>query len=304
MAASNKDPVVITPPTPPQDWDPLDADDADLQKYEYEPRPDKNKEPHAFAQWEEIAKRKPQPPRSDRAIEPPTGGLQESQGWAGATVPRDLKVNSDLFGYIRGTFIVPQIVPQINQGKLVEGDYRLWPWVGLGGLTNQHVAQSGLQLEITVKNGQIVRSDSSASILYRFGDGSRDFRVAGFPDFSFAVGDLLSTTVWTNSSNTEVYAWIYNENQNRWSSASIQNLHLAATSAQWIVGGRIPGGDPPYLLPNFDNVLFLNGYAHRQKDTTELTIADAHARNAPKLPLVAFISGNLVTIRRRTQFDP
>lgn len=104
-------PVLITPPEPPHGWDPLGADDADFQKFEYEPRPDKTTEPDAFARWEEIAKRKPQPPHTNNHIRQPPDGLQESQGWAGAVLPRDRSVNTDIFSTITGTFIVPQLAP-------------------------------------------------------------------------------------------------------------------------------------------------------------------------------------------------
>lgn len=179
--------------------------------------------------------------------------------------------------------------------------------MGFGGLTNKFVVQSGLQSELEVRAGQVVRSVHRSALLYRFGDQPRDFASASFPDFSVATGDVLTTSVWTNRErwpNTEVYAWIYNENHNRWSSVGFRNIRLEATSAQWIAGGRIPLDPNPFLLPNFDNVIFWNGFSYRENNKGKVTIREARARNAPEVPLTALISGNLVSIRRITSsFD-
>lgn len=289
----------------PKGWDPTKASPKELQKYFYPPKPDEKKEPGAHARWVEVAKRKPSMKPPGLGSSPPENALDEVRNWAGAILPRDNSESAE-FSQITGTFIAPNIFPKLDPSdpdRYADGTYRLWPWLGLGGVHNKTVFQSGLTNTIVVKNGKITSPpDATAGVLYRWADGQKwgeDFIGADYTPFSVNTGDRLESTVWlrTEGHRKLAYGWIYNWTTNIYASVDFEVDRLQPTSAQWIVGGRNPDSSHPLLFPNFTDISFFQGFAEESKSGREFAISQAQTKDAEDVGSHAYLTDNHVIIQ-------
>ncbi|MCJ1270612.1 hypothetical protein MMC22_010509 [Lobaria immixta] len=255
---------------PPPNFDPIHASPDDLRKALYPPRPDPETTPKHFALWRDIAARKPI--YVGKPFPESSGGLDESDNWSGAVLsadPRGFSNNDDKikdpFKSVTGWWIIPNAHPKKDaQGKYVDGEYRLWTWVGLDGWTNKVALKAGVTSSLTVQNGTITKRSTDAAILYRNGD-SINFKP--FVGFTVEPGDLVAAIVWRQDSMGKAH--IYNQGRNTYSNAEIEITSLEGATAEWIAAGRNPKDPQPYPFPNYGATFFFNGLADHESNWEE-----------------------------------
>lgn len=252
---------------PPTNFVPIKASPDDLRKALYPPRPDPETTPKHFALWRDIVARKPIYVGKDFQESP--GGLDESDNWSGAVLhaaPRGFGANDDTindpFDSVTGWWIIPNVHPKKDDhGNYVDGEYRLWTWLGLDGWINKVTLKAGVTSSLTVKNGTITSRSTEAAILYRNGD---HISVSPFVGFTVEPGDLVAAYVWSHNSTGTAY--IYNQGSNTYSNAAIDNISLEGATAEWIAAGRNPKDPSPYPFPSYGATFFFNGLAHHKSD--------------------------------------
>lgn len=273
MSSQSGRPKLVTR-KPPAHFNPGRAEDEELIKADYPPRPNPELAPKKYARWQDIAARNPQ--YVAPGLEKGEWGLAEADNWAGAVLyasPRgaqsDPKVPKDPFYEVTGTWFVPKIHPNKVAGsnKYQDGQYRLWTWVGIDGWTNKVSLKGGITSSITVENGQVTSETTVAAILYQDGDKDSDIRVEVFKNFIVDPGDLITVDVWTTSDDdtTTGHAWIYNQGRNEYSTADIKNVPLEGVTAEWIAAGRNPNAQQQYKFPDFGATFFFHGLASHCK---------------------------------------
>lgn len=275
-------PINLATRKPPAHFSPVRATDEELSQAHYPPRPDPIGAPKEHAQWQHYAARNPQ--YVEPGLVEGKDGLIEARNWAGAVLyasPRAAQSEpaspNDPFVGVQGSWFIPKSHPIKKQGKIQDGDYRLWTWIGIDGWTNKSSLKSGITSELKVQGGKVTEEKTYAALLFQTGDKPDDIHWQAFTNFQVDPGDLVTSHVWytTDKGKTTGYAWIYNQGRNEFSTASIESLPLEGVTAQWIAAGRNPGDPQPYEFPNFGATLFLDGLAtHKSKKESSLDRAE------------------------------
>lgn len=261
------DPITVKPP---HDFDPIHASPDDLQKALYPPRPNPETAPKNFAQWRDIVARKliyVGKPFSDNPRR-----LDESDNWSGGII-HAADSNNDSLTAVTALSIIPNIHPNKDAlGNYLDGEYRLWTWLGLDGWTNKVSLKAGVTSSLTVQNGTITSRSTEAVILYQ--DGDNDIYVKPFVGFTVEPGDLVWTTVWRPGRQpTAGAAFIVNLGDKTYSNAAIDNISLEGATAQWIATGRSPKDPSPLSWPSQGASFFVGGLASGTRSGSSLSQA-------------------------------
>lgn len=232
--------------------------------------------------------------------------MDESRNWSGAVLyanPRGSGANKntieDPFDSVTGWWIIPNVHPKKDEnGKYIDGDYRLWTWLGLDGWTNEFALKSGVTSSLKVEKGTITSRSIEAAILYRDGD---HIAVKAFDGFTVEPGDVVATYVWSHEGTGNAY--IYNQGRNTYSSATIDNISLEGATAEWIAAGRNPDDPNPYPFPHYGATVFFNGSAHH-KSGSESSLSRAELVDAEDVGSHALRTSDLFLVHSGTLKAP
>lgn len=230
---------VRTRTLPPDDFDPLTADDRRLLVHGYPARPEN---PALRARWERALRR---PMRHIKpTFRPIPLAVKTSANWSGAaaTAP-DLQF--DPFQWVEGTWNVPNVYPPTGAADGIW--YSASPWIGLwdGGSS-------------VLRAGCAVRADTAQSrnvwTWWQWTDGS-GFAVDNFP---VAQGDtvncLICMTGWSTRSATIYLHNLTSAAYTQFDVSAPAGEQLLAGQAVWAVEGFADRGAPE--LARYGNVYF------------------------------------------------
>jgi hypothetical protein len=240
---------------PPQDFDPIKADDRQLAIHGYPRRPD---DPDLRDRWEQVFGRpiqmieptllpmpqgRPQVPVRVRPA-PETQGAESSGTWAGAVVDAPA---GDRVAWVEGTWNVPNVSPPVGY------DYDVWytasTWLGIAG-----VEGSGESLHAGVDSDVIWFPDAREQQClpwYEWSGGT--FWITNLP---VAPGDTLSCLICADST-TSASIFMYNLTSGVAAPFAVTapSETFLGGSAEWIVE-RVEIGASGPALARFGDVYF------------------------------------------------
>jgi len=232
-----EDLTVRTFPKPPQDFDPLKADEKTLARFGFPSRP---ADPKLSARWEAVMRRgvrfiEPQframPYKRRRLPQPAPGahGVENTGIWSGAVVHAP---DGDTFRWVEGTFTVPNAFPPGGAQDFVW--YSASTWVGIDGIDG---------------SGDVLQAGCDSDVMRTFfGTVSRQLNPwwEWFPAGSFWIsnlpisqGDTVNVLICvTAGSQTDATIFLYNLTSNiaaHFMATAPKGTALVGNSAEWVV---------------------------------------------------------------------
>lgn len=221
---------IIPLPAPPDDFDPMTADESSLLKYGLPPRPADDAKALAF--WEEIVRQKVERVEPvfgvmrGKRTRPSSGsaeGSETSPNWSGCVV---FAPSGARFRFVQAQWTVPGVSPPAADGTFSYCS----TWVGIdgdGGSTD--VFQTGVTCDV-VKSG--VETDSA----FWFWSEWYPLLSAPIDILDVFPGDLVYCWVFANSSTTGIISCT-NRTRNKQTSFQISapnGTTLSGNCAEWI----------------------------------------------------------------------
>ncbi|KAH9991417.1 hypothetical protein F4779DRAFT_609601 [Xylariaceae sp. FL0662B] len=284
-------------------FDPLKATPEEREQAFYPPCPSQTLAPNQYALWHDIAARNP----SLVSTGLKETGLEEARNWSGAVLPvRDQPPvdSGKLFKQVSGSWIVPNPhALKDADGKLKDGDYRLWTWIGLDGWDNDVSLKIGVTSVLKAEDHTITEKHHEAALLFR-GPTEDSVRVFVFEDFEVQPGDFVLANVWGDINGQTGKGSIVNWGSNGRAAGGVdatEGVFLKGESAEWIAAGRNPDDPQPYLFPNYGATVF-KGFASNVDDH-EASINRAMLIDAEDVNSVAE-RGDAVLIHSRVPVVP
>jgi hypothetical protein len=275
-------------PSPPKDFDPLAATDAQLERYGLPPRPDRDKEPDLFRFWsrllgkplEVVTAKFPEPhgeklrliplTRVGRGGPRPFGHFEKSRNWSGAyIVPQP----PDMFVHVTGRWQVPKpsLPPVPPEGATVDNQFQSSSWIGIDGhrrCPNSSMPQIGTSQCIEIIDGapniMIYAWWQWWSLDGSYPPNNRKNPPVPITGIPVALNDEVMAGVIVRSAD-EVQFYIKNQTTGRFTSFLViapgPILPLGST-AEWIMERpTVIGERRLYPLPNYTDVVFQDCFA-------------------------------------------
>jgi hypothetical protein len=264
-------------PAPPAGFNALAASNNELQRYGFPPRPDKKKDPSAYAFWTTLvtlpAKRVIPKQQATTLYNGPAMITSISQtphnfmptgtttkNWSGyANVAADghypFRPNNT---YVYGVFSVP-VAQQAYFTCSATSRYASF-WVGIDGFNSADVMQAGIEADATCGGGITTGYYSAWYEWYPFPETRISSPAVG-------PGDEIYVYVW-NSSPTLGNYYMVNYTENEASSLSFSapsGTHLVGNSVEWIAERPSVGGHLATLTNYIANPWFY-AFAHTAAD--------------------------------------
>jgi peptidase A4-like protein len=223
---------------PPEEFNPLKAEDRELAVYGFPKRPE---DPALLDRWEQVLgrpirlvrptframdyKRRRLPKRARAGA---AHGVEATDIWSGAVVHAPA---GDSFKWVEGTWTVPDAYPPPSAGDGVW--YSASTWVGIDGIDGSgDVLQAGCDSDVMTSGGNVQRQLNPWWEWYPAGS----FWISNLP---VAPGDTLNCLICvTEGSTTSAAIFLYNV-----TSGQAANFHatapdgttLAGNTAEWVV---------------------------------------------------------------------
>ncbi|KAK6347606.1 hypothetical protein TWF718_005444 [Orbilia javanica] len=266
-------------PKPLLDLDLLKGARKDLEQVGYPPRPDE-KSTRERKLWDSIASRHPKQQQTTPITFAPHVARDgssplASQSWSGGVLPVRAEVYSSTevkplsekpFGHVYGSWIIPNLRPQLKADQPVDGVYELYNWVGLDGWETNETVKIGILLELTVESGKVTNHESSILVIFRRPQDP-NFSAVKLDGLPVAPGDVVTGFVGPSSSGKSL-AWFINESTNTWTSYVV-NFELPGRSAEWITTGQGPSDQGSNPFPNYGATVFFEGFAAQGAEVTK-----------------------------------
>lgn len=238
-------PYAQVPFSPPANFNPATASDAQLDAYGFPPRPDAKKNPGAYAQWLTVVTRPvtrivPQLQATNvingpekigsQGVASPTSAISgaTSGNWSGYVITDNADPFKVAKTYIFGTFNVP--TAQQAFGECSTTAVHSSEWVGLDGSGSNDVLQAGIKADATCKSS---KTTATYAAWYEwFPESEIDIK-----NFDMHPGDLIYVYVWNTTTS---HGHFFIEDQTTEKSASLSfvapsGTTLKGNSAEWIV---------------------------------------------------------------------
>lgn len=271
-------------PTPPADFDPLKATDAQLDQYGLPPRPDPDKEPELFEFWSRLLGK---PFRAiaidfskiEQNFPPPTnrvggGGarglmlVESSRNWSGAYITPE---PADKFVYVTGSWYVPtpSLPPELPAGAAAGDEYQSSTWIGIDG--HRRFPMSSMPQIGTNQTFQGVDGNIQTYAWWQwwsmdtdYPPHNRDIPPVPIMDIPVSVGDEVIAGLRVRSPD-EVQFFIKNQATGLFTTflvlAPYPILPIGST-AEWIMERPTVLGDTRlYPLPDYTDVVFRDCFA-------------------------------------------
>jgi hypothetical protein len=157
---SEDDPFVTYEP-PPKRFDPLKADQVELENYGYPPRPDPELQPRLWGLWEqsygrehrfiraELQENELMAERPNTLVDPPEDGRFKPGGWGGAVLqPASYNLSPPEKAVLAfGEWMVPSLAPDLAN---LTDQMTVGFWTGIDGyVLNNQVLQAGVAASVT-----------------------------------------------------------------------------------------------------------------------------------------------------------
>ncbi|KID83111.1 hypothetical protein MGU_09646 [Metarhizium guizhouense ARSEF 977] len=166
----------------------------------------------------------------------------------------------------------------------VNGNYRLYSYIGLDGWQNEVSLKVGVESGINVCQGKITNKFHHAKILFR-GPNEQPMSYYNFNKDFIEPGDLITAYVWCTPDGKVGKATLFNEAKNIYDGGEVKapepGVVVKGQSGEWIVAAKNPGTPPPYdyLFPHYGATTFFNGFVTRndeiEQSMSEAMLADA-----------------------------
>jgi len=244
----------VTTYHPPRGFDPLTADNADLLKAGFPPRPDHG---HHRARYDHVLKRL----KGKLNYIPPTlrynagvfhgprkrrteDATETSTNWSGGVV---FAPSGKPFSWIEGDWVIPDVdAPAENQW------YYCASWIGIDGDGSGDVCQIGIECEVFRSGNSITRN------IYPWWEWYPESEVA-ITNFSVSPGDMVTALLCTSGGGaTEASAYFTNRTTGATTSLSFTapgGTSLTGNSAEWVVEAPTVGGQQS-AMADYGEVFF------------------------------------------------
>src|SRR5271154_428343 len=250
-AAKSSESSQKTPPlaTPPKDFDPITATNADLVKYRYPPRPDKESAPNLRSLWERKVSSSPRfvtpsgknirnlftntSPQGVHQLNTVTSGF-----WSGALITAP--PTGQTFYTISASWTIPMAgIPPASAyktGVVPDGVYASIQWVGMDGRVAalDPGLSAGTISFCQVQGGQVAPDTQYAQAWYQWGG---DETYAGI---DVSPGALVTITVCGAAGNKQGLITLLNATENTTSGAltvsAPPNVVVVGDSVAWSLG--------------------------------------------------------------------
>jgi hypothetical protein len=273
-------------PTPPKEFDPLSATDAQLERYGLPSRPNPDTESDFHRFWSRLLGRPFRPIAIDfsklarnfpKAISRVGRGgrrglhlLESSRNWSGAYITPEL---SDKFVYVSGRWKVPapSLPPVLPEGAAASDDYQSSTWIGIDG--HRRYPMSSMPQIGTSQSFQLVGASQDIrtyawwqwwSMDTSYPPHNRQVPPVPIVEIPVSVNDEIIAGLKVRSAD-EVQFFIKNQTTGLLTTFLViapgPILPLGST-AEWIVERpTIIGSDRLYPLPNYADVVFHDCFA-------------------------------------------
>ncbi len=244
----------VTTYHPPSGFDPLTADNADLVKAGFPPRP---ADEHHRARYDRVLRRLKGklnyiPPTLTQNTEvfhgPRKRGQQDatetSTNWSGAVV---FAPPGEPFSWIEGDWVVPNVdAPTENQW------YYCASWIGIDGDGSPDVCQVGFECEVYRSGSSITRN------IYPWWEWYPESEVK-ITNFAISPGDMVTALLCTSGAGaTEASAYFTNRTTGATTSLSFSapsGTSLVGNCAEWVVEAPTVGGQQS-AMADYGEVFF------------------------------------------------
>jgi hypothetical protein len=253
---------------PPEGFAVLTASDGQLADYGFPPRPDQASLPKQYASWAKamLASQKRilpaleqttifhGPARLSERSEASTENTLESYNWSGYVgLNGATGFSSSSFSAVAAEVVVPTAREAFG---LCTGDAEYAAsWIGMDGVNSNDVLQAGIEFDAACMGGTTATLYAPWIEWYPSGE----VRITNLP---VAPGDDYFVEVW-NTSATQGYAYLVNENANEAETISFQppsGTQLIGNSAEWITE-RPEANGATATLTNYIADPYWNAYA-------------------------------------------
>jgi Peptidase A4 family len=242
-------PYAEIPLTPPANFDPVRASDAQLEAYGFPPRPDAAAAPGEYAVWKSVvtlpAKRITPQLQATTIANGPAKITAVSQGataygvtspnWSGYAINDTNNPFAAPKTYVYGSYIVP--TAQQAFGTCSSTEVYSSQWIGIDGLNSSDVFQAGSEADATCSGGV---TNAYYAPWYEWYPNS-EVRITNFP---ISPGDLISLYIW-NTSTTKGDFYMVDQTTNSYTTLSFKAPHgttLQGNSVEWILEQPQVGG--------------------------------------------------------------
>jgi hypothetical protein len=244
----------VTTYHPPSDFNPLTADNTDLVKAGFPPRP---ADPHHRARYDHVLNRLKgklnyitptvshntevfHGPRKSRAQD----GTETSTNWSGGVV---FAPSGKPFSWIEGDWVVPNVdAPTENQW------YYCASWIGIDGDGSGDVCQIGFECEVYRSGSSITRN------VYPWFEWFPTYEMK-ITNFSASPGDMITALLCTSGAGaTDASAYFTNRTTGATTSLSFtapSGTSLVGNSAEWVVEAPTVGGQQS-AMADYGEVFF------------------------------------------------
>ena len=232
---------------PPKGFEPLKASDAELIKYGYPPRPDKDARPKHLEKWTSFLSRPIQVIAPEFAIietgrQPAAKGTTKgdasanatSSNWSGAVITSP--PSGQRFSSVSASWVVPNAWPPLsawNGSGWKDGTWESVSWVGIDGWSaQQSILQAGTKSVVTVSGGKVTHTS------WAWFEWYPAYEIQ-FSNFQVSAGDTVHVTVCSLSSPSTGVAIVNNISANTGTSTNVSAptpaSALAGQNAEWIL---------------------------------------------------------------------
>ena len=246
--------IRVTTYHPPRGFDPLTADNTDLQKAGFPPRPD---DAHHRARYDHVLKRLEGklnyiPPTLRRNAEVyhgprrrrPEDGTETSTNWSGGVV---FAPAGQPFSWIEADWVIPD-VDAPTEGQW----YYCANWIGIDGDGSADVCQIGIECEVYRSGNSIIRN------IYPWWEWFPEAEVA-ITNFGVSPGDMVTALLCTSGGGaSEASAYFTNRTTGATTSLSFTapaGTSLAGNCAEWVVEAPTVGGQQS-AMADYGEVFF------------------------------------------------
>lgn len=247
-------PYAEIPLTPPANFDPVGASDAQLEAYGFPPRPDAATAPGEYAVWKNIVTlpaRRIAPqlqattvangPAKITAIKQGTTAYgATSPNWSGYAINDFNNPFAKANTYVYGSYIVP--TAQQAFGTCSSSEVYSSQWIGIDGLNSSDVFQAGSEADASCSAGVTTAYYAPWYEWYP----NDEVRITNFP---VSPGDLIALYIW-DSTTTKGHFYMVDETTNSYTTLAFTAPHgttLQGNSVEWILEQPEVGGSTSSL---------------------------------------------------------
>jgi hypothetical protein len=239
---------------PPDGFDPLTADNDDLQRYGFPPRPD---DPRQQARYETVLKRlkgklnyiEPTLRRNTEMFHGPrrriSDAVETSTNWSGGVV---FAPSGQSFSWLQGDWVIPDVdAPTENQW------YYCANWIGLDGDGSGDVCQAGIECEVYRSGTSITRN------IYPWWEWFPESEVM-ISNLTVSPGDMVTLVLCAGPGAGSTNATAYFTNRTTGDATSVGftapgQTTLVGNCAEWVVEAPTVGGQQS-AMADYGEVFF------------------------------------------------